>query len=46
MSGRMGGDRRTLKSAEIVRVDAENNLIFVKGPLPGTKNSIIEIRNN
>jgi large subunit ribosomal protein L3 len=46
MAGRMGGDRVTLKNATIVRVDTDTNLIFVKGPLPGTKNSIIEIRNN
>ena len=46
MSGRMGTDRITLKSTSVVRVDAENNLIFIKGPLPGTKNSLIEIRNN
>lgn len=46
MAGRMGTDRITLKNRTIVRVDAENNLIFIKGPLPGTKNSLIEIRNS
>ena len=46
MSGRMGTDRITLKSVQVVRIDIEKNLIFLKGALPGTKNSLIEIRNN
>jgi large subunit ribosomal protein L3 len=41
----MGTDRITLKNVEIVRIDAENNLLFVKGPLPGAKNTLLEIRN-
>jgi large subunit ribosomal protein L3 len=45
MAGRMGTDRITLKNVEIVRIDAENNLLFVKGPLPGAKNTLLEIRN-
>jgi large subunit ribosomal protein L3 len=43
MSGRMGGDRITLRSAEVVKVDSENNLIFIKGALPGAKNTLLEI---
>ncbi len=35
MAGRMGNDRITLASAKVVKVDAERNLIFVKGPVPG-----------
>ena len=43
MAGRMGGDRITLKNAEVVKVDSENNLIFIKGALPGAKNTLLEI---
>ena len=45
MGGRMGNDRVTLKSVVVVKVDAENNLIFLKGAVPGAKNSIVEIKN-
>ncbi len=44
MAGRMGGDRITLKSVQVVKVDAENNLVFLKGALPGAKNTLLEIR--
>lgn len=43
MSGRMGGERKTLKSVFVVRVDAENNLLFLKGAIPGSKNTLLEI---
>lgn len=45
MSGRMGTDRITLKKVVIVRVDTENNLIFLKGSVPGSKNTLLEIVN-
>jgi large subunit ribosomal protein L3 len=45
MSGRMGGYRNTLKSVKVVKVDAENNLLFLKGALPGSGNTLLEIRN-
>ena len=35
MAGRMGGVNRTVQSLEVVRVDAERNLILVKGAVPG-----------
>ena len=44
MAGRMGGDRVTLKNVRVVKVDAENNLVFLKGALPGAKNTLLEIR--
>ncbi len=44
MSGRMGTDRITLKSVQVVKVDAENNLLFLKGALPGAKNTLLEIK--
>ena len=43
MSGRMGSDRVTLKNVRVVKVDAENNLLFLKGALPGAKNTLLEI---
>lgn len=45
MSGRMGGERKTLKNVRIIKIDAENNLLFLKGALPGAKNTLLEIRN-
>lgn len=44
MAGRMGSDRVTLKNLEIVLVDAENNLIAIKGAVPGNKGTLLEIR--
>ncbi|HHJ52147.1 MAG TPA: 50S ribosomal protein L3 [Caldithrix abyssi] len=44
MAGRMGGDRITVKNVEVVKVDVENNLLFLKGPLPGSRKSLLEIR--
>lgn len=45
MGGRMGSDRITLNNIEVVKVDAENNLIFLRGSIPGSKNSVLEISN-
>ncbi|MDO8561074.1 MAG: 50S ribosomal protein L3 [bacterium] len=44
MAGRMGGDRITLKTAKIAKVDAENNILAIKGPVPGRRGTLIEIR--
>ncbi len=44
MAGRMGNDRVTISSVHIVKVDLERNLLFIKGPLPGTSNSLLEIK--
>lgn len=43
LPGRMGGHRVTVRNLEIVRVDAERNLLFVKGALPGVRNSTVFI---
>ncbi len=45
LPGRMGGARRTVRNLEVVRVDAERNLLFVKGGIPGSRNSLVLIRN-
>lgn len=44
MSGQMGSKRITVRSLDVVRVDAENNLLLVKGPIPGHNNAWVEIR--
>lgn len=43
MGGRMGGNQITVKNLEVVSVDEENNLLFVKGALPGSRNSLVVI---
>ena len=44
MPGRMGSERTTLKNLKIVKIDKENNLIAVKGAVPGKKGTLLEIR--
>ncbi|MBD3381770.1 MAG: 50S ribosomal protein L3 [candidate division Zixibacteria bacterium] len=43
MSGRMGGKKITVKNIRVVKVDPENNLICLRGAVPGKKNSFIRI---
>ena len=45
MAGRMGGERITTQNLEIVRVDADKNLILVKGAVPGPKGGVLFIKN-
>ena len=44
MPGRMGGVRVTIQNLEVVRVDAEKNLLLIKGAVPGPKKSLVVIR--
>ena len=44
MAGRMGSDRVSVKNLEVVRVDKNDGLVFVKGAVPGASKSIIYIR--
>ena len=46
MPGQMGAKRITIQNLEIVRVDAENNLILVKGSVPGPKKSLVTIKES
>ena len=46
MAGHMGDKYRTVQNLEIIKSDLENNLIFVKGSVPGSKNSIVLIQKN
>lgn len=43
MAGRMGGDYKTVTGLEVVKVDTENNLIAIKGALPGRNGIVVEI---
>ena len=45
MAGRMGADQVTVKNLQIIKVDAEHNLVAVKGAVPGSRGSIVEIRS-
>ncbi len=44
MAGQQGNKNVTVQNIEVVRVFLEDNLIFVKGPIPGGKNSYLSIR--
>ena len=44
MPGRMGYERVTVKNLKIVKVDKENNILAVKGAIPGRRGTLLEIR--
>ena len=44
MPGHMGSEQVTVQNLEIVRVDTENNLLLVKGAVPGPKKSLVTIK--
>ncbi len=46
MPGRMGGKRVTQKGLEVFRVDADKNLLMVRGSIPGPKNATVEVRTD
>lgn len=46
MAGQMGHERVTVQNLEIVRVDGERNLIFIKGALPGANGGLLMIRDS
>ena len=43
MAGQMGNEKVTVQNLEVVKVDAENNLIAIKGAIPGPKGGIVTI---
>lgn len=45
MAGRMGNERKTIESLEVVQVDLERKAILVKGAVPGVKGGLVLIRN-
>jgi len=44
MSGQMGDERVTIRSLDVVKIDAEKNLLLVKGPVPGANDGYLYIR--
>ena len=46
LPGRMGGDKVTVQNLEVIKVDAERNLILVKGAIPGAKKSLVTIKSS
>jgi large subunit ribosomal protein L3 len=43
LPGQMGGVRNTIRNLQVVRVDGERNLLFIKGGVPGSRNSYVLI---
>ena len=44
MGGHMGGDQVTVKNLRVAKVDAENNLLYVRGAVPGGRNGLVFVR--
>jgi len=44
MGGQMGDEQITIKNLEIIKVDAENNILYIKGAVPGARNGLIIIK--
>lgn len=44
LPGRMGGEQVTVQNLEIIKVDAERNLLLIKGNVPGAKKSLVKIK--
>ncbi|AMA74426.1 MULTISPECIES: 50S ribosomal protein L3 [Aneurinibacillus] len=45
LPGRMGGEKVTIQNLEVVSVDAERNLLLIKGAIPGAKNSFVVVKS-
>lgn len=44
MPGQLGNDRRTVRNLQIVDIRPEDNVLLIKGPVPGAKSGIVEIK--
>ncbi|MBI2122154.1 MAG: 50S ribosomal protein L3 [Candidatus Sungbacteria bacterium] len=44
MAGRMGSDRVTVRNLKIAKIDLENNMLAIKGAIPGRRGTLLEIR--
>ena len=44
MGGRMGGDQVTVKNLRVAKVDPENNLLYIRGAVPGGRNGLVLVR--
>ncbi len=45
MAGRMGGDRITVKNLKVIAVNATENIILVRGAVPGRRGTLVEVRS-
>lgn len=45
MPGRMGGEQVTVQNLEVIQIDLENNVILIKGNVPGPKKSLVFIKS-
>jgi large subunit ribosomal protein L3 len=46
MAGRMGGKRRTQVGLSVHSIEADRNLLLVKGSVPGPRNGLVEVRED
>ena len=46
MAGHLGAERVTVQNLDVVKVDAENNIIAVKGAIPGPKGGIVVLKDS
>lgn len=46
LAGHLGAERVTIQNLDVVKVDAENNLIAIKGAIPGPKGGIVVLKNS
>ena len=44
MAGRMGGDRITVKNLTVLQVNVTENMLLIKGAIPGRKGTLVEVR--
>ena len=44
MPGHMGAERVSVKNVKVVKIDKENNIIVLKGAIPGRRGTLLEIR--
>ena len=45
MAGHFGSKRKTTKNLEVVRVDGERNLLFIKGSVPGPNGGFVQVQS-
>ena len=46
MPGRAGNKNVTVQNLKVVKVDVENNLLLIKGSVPGAKNSLVVVKES
>ena len=46
MAGHMGDKLRTIQNIEIIKSDIDNNLLYLKGSIPGSKNTEVHVKKS